>query len=246
MHILRREVLNWLPEEATPSIIVAYQNALKAGQLVVGLPVDEDAYWADLGTAEQYIRAHGEIADEVAVDLEVVEREALEVEERPEAGTEVVERELAAQRVQPDRERLRLLEIRDRRRFHPLMQQAQAEQPRRRAELEARGVQCTGALGLGTGLGVPAGSHLHNVVLWDNTRLPRPLLYADGIFVGDDVPPAKAVDEGRQLTPERQPAVVDLVRLQPRTPGECGLRGHCRLPQTPRHPCAGSASAPGR
>jgi aminoglycoside/choline kinase family phosphotransferase len=34
-------------------------------------------------------------------------------------------------------------------------------------------------------------------VLWDYTRLPRPLLYADGIFVGDDVQAPKPVDDAR-------------------------------------------------
>lgn len=182
VHILRREALDWLPAEEAPSIIAAYQNAIRAGQTVLGLPVDEDAYWADLGTAEQYIRAHGEIADCAL-------------------------------------------------RTHPLMQQAQAEQARRRAELESRGVLCTGSLGLGTNLGVPAGSHLHNVVLWDNTRLPRPLLYADGIFVGDDVPPAKPVDASRKPDPriyvslDMDPAQTRVIPLQKQGSG----RRYCRL-----------------
>ncbi len=82
---------------------------------------------------------------------------------------------------------------------HPLLREAQAEQARRRFELELKGIQCTGALGLGIELGVPTGSHLHNAVLWDYSRLPRPLLYADGIFTGEDVLPPKAV------LPERKP-----------------------------------------
>jgi aminoglycoside/choline kinase family phosphotransferase/dTDP-glucose pyrophosphorylase len=182
VHILRRDALDWLPDEEASSIIVAYQNAVRAGEPVMGLPVDEDAYWADLGTAEQYIRAHGEIADCAL-------------------------------------------------RTHPLMRQAQAEQTRRRAELETRGVQCTGALGLGIELGVPAGSHLHNAVLWDYTRLPRPLLYADGIFVGDDVPPAKPADESRKPDPrifvslDMDPAETRVIPLQKQGSG----RRYCRL-----------------
>jgi len=182
VHIFRREALRWLPDEPAPSIIAAYQNALRDGQLVQGVPVDEGAYWADLGTAPQYIRAHGEIADCAL-------------------------------------------------RYHPRMQQAQAEQSRRRAELEARGVQCTGALGLGVGLGVPAGSQLHNVVLWDYTRLPRPLLYADAIFVGDDVPPARPVDGSRQPDPrvfvslDMDPSETRVTPLQKQGSG----RRYCRL-----------------
>ncbi|MBN2449368.1 MAG: NTP transferase domain-containing protein [Lentisphaeria bacterium] len=161
VHIFRRDTLEYLPADPVCSIIRAYEHALASGAPVLGLPVEEQDYWADLGTASQYIRAHGEIADCAL-------------------------------------------------RFHPAMQRAQAEQARRRGELELRGVQCTGALGLGIGLGVPAGAHLHNVVLWDYTRLPRPLLYADGIFVGDDVPPAKPVDDDRQPDPR----ILDALGMQ--------------------------------
>jgi NDP-sugar pyrophosphorylase family protein len=68
------------------------------------------------------------------------------------------------------------------------LREAQAEQARRRAELEMRrGVRCTGAIGLGADLIVPAGAQLHNVVLWDGTRLPSPSLYADAVFTGGPV-----------------------------------------------------------
>ena len=86
-------------------------------------------------------------------------------------------------------------------RHHTMLRRAQAEQAARRFALELSGVKCTGCLGLGVELGVPSGSHLHNVVLWDYTRLPRPLLYADGIFVGNDVQPPKPVTENRLPDP---------------------------------------------
>jgi len=85
---------------------------------------------------------------------------------------------------------------------HPLLRQAQSQQAQRRFELELKGITCTGALGLGQGLTIPAGTHLHNVVLWDYTTLPRPLLYADGIFTGGDVPLPAPVTEQRQ--PDRR------------------------------------------
>ena len=46
----------------------------------------------------------GQAADEVAVDLQVAERQVLEVLERAEAGAEVVQRELAAERQHPGAE----------------------------------------------------------------------------------------------------------------------------------------------
>lgn len=84
---------------------------------------------------------------------------------------------------------------------HPLLRRAQGMQAARRSAMEQTGVKCTGALGLGADISVPSGSHLHNVVLWDYTRLPRPLLYADGIFVGNDVQPPKPVDDNRLPDP---------------------------------------------
>jgi N-acetylmuramate 1-kinase len=134
VQILRRDALQYLPTSQSPSIIEAYEAALKAGELVVGMSVGE-SYWADLGTEPSYIRAHAETAD---CPL---------------------------------------------RRF-PRLRQAQGEQARRRGVLEAGGVRCTGALGVGESVSVPAGGHLHNVVLWDKTEFSAPLLYADGVFVG--------------------------------------------------------------
>jgi len=144
IHILRPEVLDLLPEDqVAPDIVSCYQKALHMGWPVQAYCLQQEVFWSDIGMAQDYIRAHGEIADCALT-------------------------------------------------AHPLLREAQSEQAKRRFELELKGVQCSGALGLGRELGVPAGSQLHNVVLWDYTRLPRPLLYADGIFVGDDVPPPKA------------------------------------------------------
>ena len=94
-------------------------------------------------------------------------------------------------------------------RHHPSLRAAQAEQARRRAALErVHGVKCTGAIGLGTGLVIPAGAHLHNVVLWDDTRIARPHVYADSILAGDAVfpPPVTA----RRRPDPRILAVLDL------------------------------------
>jgi NDP-sugar pyrophosphorylase family protein/aminoglycoside/choline kinase family phosphotransferase len=153
IHIFRRDVLNYLDaEQDAPDIIDAYQRAIDAGEKVQALLAKRTVYWSDIGTAAEYIRAHGDIAD---CSLS----------------------------------------------FHKLLRQAQAEQARRRFDLELKGVQCTGALGIGREVGVPAGSQIHNVVLWDYSRLPRPLLYADGIFVGDDVRPPQPVDDARKPDP---------------------------------------------
>ena len=182
VHLLRREVLDLLPDESPCSIITAYEAALGRGWLVNGLPIGDTGYWADLGTPQAYIRAHGEIAD------------------------------------------CSLLQ-------HPRLRAAQAEQARRRATLQTAGVRCTGALGLGAELSVPAGAQLHNVVLWDHTRLPEPILYADGIFVGDAVPPSRRVDETREPDP-RIYRCLDLVpgetTLEP-LPKQGSGRRYCRL-----------------
>lgn len=154
IHIFRRDILDLLPDnEDAPDIVSCYQNALDLGWNIQACCAEENTFWSDIGTAADYIKAHGEIAD-CALS------------------------------------------------YDPLLQKAQTEQARRRFELELKGVECSGALGLGLELGVPAGSQLHNVVLWDYTRLPRPLLYADGIFTGDDVAPPKSVSA--QLKPDKR------------------------------------------
>jgi len=116
-------------------------------------------------------------------------------------------------------------------RYHPGLRAAQAEQARRRATLERLGVRCTGALGLGTNLFVAQGAHLHNAVLWDNTRLVEPFLYADGVFQGHEV----RMPAGPLPTRRPDPRVYSALGLDPRT---CTLtplrkqgsgRMYCRL-----------------
>jgi NDP-sugar pyrophosphorylase family protein/aminoglycoside/choline kinase family phosphotransferase len=187
IHIIRRDIFDFVPEDGPFSIIVAYEKAMAAGLRVQGLAVEPHCYWSDLGTPERYIRAHGDIADCALAN-------------------------------------------------HPRLREAQAEQARRRAEWEQRGVRCTGALGLGDGLSVPAGTHLHNVVLWDYTKLPRPVLYADGIFVGNDVPPPRPVDDARRPDPRiyaslnLDPTDTAFMPLQKQGSG----RRYCRLHQGDR------------
>jgi N-acetylmuramate 1-kinase len=96
---------------------------------------------------------------------------------------------------------------------HPRLRDAQAEQARRRADFErVQGIRCTGAVGLGKGLVVPAGAHLHNVVLWDDTRIARPHIYADSILAGDAVFPPPVTDTRRP-----DPRVFAAMDLDPAT-----------------------------
>lgn len=182
IHLIRRDIFDFVPPDGPYSIIVAYEKALAAGLAVNGLAVESHCYWSDLGTPGRYIRAHGDVADCALAS-------------------------------------------------HPRLRQAQAEQARRRAEWEAKGVRCTGALGLGEGLTIPAGSHLHNVVLWDYTSLARPVLYADGIFVGGDVPPPRPVTTERRPDPRVYAALgldaarTDFLPLQKQGSG----RRYCRM-----------------
>lgn len=183
IHILRRDILELLPaEEEAPDIVTCYQKALDSGRRVVAFCTEPGVFWSDIGTATEYVRAHGEIADCPLT-------------------------------------------------HHPMLRAAQAEQARRRFALELKGVVCTGALGLGQDLGVPAGTHLHNAVLWDYTRLPRPLLYADGIFTGDDVAPPPPVND-RRRPDERLLQSLDIApgdyRLEP-LPKQGSGRRFCRL-----------------
>ncbi len=100
---------------------------------------------------------------------------------------------------------------------NPALRQAIVEQSLRRAALEQAGVRCQGALGLGKNLQVPAGSHLHQVVLWDDTRLPAPALYSTGILWGTPPPPLPPTSPGRQ--PDARIAQTLHLRLPAPSPG---------------------------
>ncbi len=79
---------------------------------------------------------------------------------------------------------------------NPTLRAAIEEQSIQRDLLVRQGVQCTGALGLGTNLRIPAGAKLHDVVLWDGVELPRPGLYASGILceTPQEVLPASSLE----------------------------------------------------
>jgi aminoglycoside/choline kinase family phosphotransferase/dTDP-glucose pyrophosphorylase len=58
LHLLRPEILQYLPEAETAcSIITAYDKAMKAGRHVAAVSV-ASSFWADVGTPEQYLEAH--------------------------------------------------------------------------------------------------------------------------------------------------------------------------------------------
>ncbi len=184
LYIINRVILDYLPaDEAAPSILTALTKAAEAGLTVQGMVGNPELFWSDVGTATEYIRAHGIIADCAMTS-------------------------------------------------QPRLQAAQVEQARRRAAMEQHGVQCTGAIGLGSNLQIPAGTQLHNIVLWDNTAIEAPLLYADGIICGGTVtappttlPPQLPVDN-------RLLAALDLTTddftLEPLLKQGSG-RHYCRL-----------------
>lgn len=58
LHLLTREVLNWIPEEETfSSIVTAYESAMTTGRAIEGVIVS-DSFWADTGTHTQYLDVH--------------------------------------------------------------------------------------------------------------------------------------------------------------------------------------------
>lgn len=58
LHLLAPEILRWLPrEERQVSIVEAYERALRSGRRIAGVTVPS-AFWADVGTPEQYLEAH--------------------------------------------------------------------------------------------------------------------------------------------------------------------------------------------
>ncbi|HMP89586.1 MAG TPA: sugar phosphate nucleotidyltransferase [Kiritimatiellia bacterium] len=60
VHLVNPAVLNYLPKQGFASIIEAYKSAMADGWRVAGIPV-ERAFWADVGTPEQYVNAESEL-----------------------------------------------------------------------------------------------------------------------------------------------------------------------------------------
>ncbi len=152
VQVVRRELVEFLPDREACSIVDAWEAAAEHGSPVLGFPVEPGTFWVDTGTPQAYIRAHAEAADRGL-------------------------------------------------RFHNRLRVGQEEQARRRAKLEAEGVTCSGALGIGRDVRVTPGAHLHNVVLWDGAEVTRPVLYADTILPGGPVPTPPPVDDQRRPDP---------------------------------------------
>jgi NDP-sugar pyrophosphorylase family protein/aminoglycoside/choline kinase family phosphotransferase len=60
LHLLSKDVLDYLPESGFATIIGAYEAGMKEGRKVGGVHVP-GAYWRDLGSPDDYIRAHREV-----------------------------------------------------------------------------------------------------------------------------------------------------------------------------------------
>lgn len=61
IHLVDPAVLEFLPREGFASIIDAYKRAMTKGWRVAGVPV-ENAFWADIGTPDQYLNAEADFA----------------------------------------------------------------------------------------------------------------------------------------------------------------------------------------
>jgi len=60
LHLISPRILMFIPEGFS-SIISAYERAMQSGMWLKGVVVP-DAYWADIGTPDQYLQAHRDIA----------------------------------------------------------------------------------------------------------------------------------------------------------------------------------------
>lgn len=62
VHLVRPEVLDFLPPEPFCTIIGAYRNAMAAGRRIAGVEIP-GAFWEDIGILSEYLRAHGRIEE---------------------------------------------------------------------------------------------------------------------------------------------------------------------------------------
>lgn len=59
LHVVDPAILRYLPKKGFATVVHAYREAIKDGWKVAGVPV-EDAWWADIGTSAQYVKADAE------------------------------------------------------------------------------------------------------------------------------------------------------------------------------------------
>jgi NDP-sugar pyrophosphorylase family protein len=62
VYVIKREILDFLPPgQEAPSILDAFKAAAAAGRRIAAVIADEGTFWSDVGSADEYIRAHGTI-----------------------------------------------------------------------------------------------------------------------------------------------------------------------------------------
>jgi NDP-sugar pyrophosphorylase family protein/aminoglycoside/choline kinase family phosphotransferase len=62
LHLVSPRIRAYLPPSGFLSILSVYERAMSRGERIVGVCVSR-AFWADLGTPEAYLQAHGDILD---------------------------------------------------------------------------------------------------------------------------------------------------------------------------------------
>ncbi|MFO7534210.1 MAG: sugar phosphate nucleotidyltransferase [Kiritimatiellia bacterium] len=62
VHLVRPEVLDYMPPEPFCTIVGAYRKAIAAGHRIAGVTVP-GSYWEDIGILSEYLRAHGQIEE---------------------------------------------------------------------------------------------------------------------------------------------------------------------------------------
>lgn len=63
LHLLSRRVLDYLPPAGFSTIVAAYERASSQGERILGVCVPS-AFWADLGTPENYLDAHRRVREQ--------------------------------------------------------------------------------------------------------------------------------------------------------------------------------------
>jgi NDP-sugar pyrophosphorylase family protein len=165
IHLLEKEIFDYLPTPGTFEIIPVYQRMIQEG-IPVWAYISKDHYWRDMGTLRSYLKVHEELLNTPTPSLPPL-RERVREGGPPEKSQEIMT---------PPRGLIAALR-------RPKKNKGLFIHPETRIE---KGVQFSGWACIGKGCLLKKGCRIHKSVLWEDVVVESGVSVSDSIL-GDGV-----------------------------------------------------------